>query len=82
MPGVLYSLKQPASMGFAACTGEKSFFLHRLNRKTQRLFETDAAQMVLFYRAESSSWMAAAAFLPAPMARITVAAPVTASPPA
>ncbi len=34
------------------------------------------------YRADSSAWMAAAAFLPAPMANMTVAAPVTASPPA
>ena len=31
---------------------------------------------------DSSAWMAAAAFFPAPMARMTVAAPVTASPPA
>ena len=34
------------------------------------------------YRLLNSASMAAAAFLPAPIARITVAAPVTASPPA
>ena len=34
------------------------------------------------YAPVKSSWIAAAAFLPAPMARMTVAAPVTASPPA
>ena len=36
----------------------------------------------VFYLFDKYSWIPAAAFLPAPIANITVAAPVTASPPA
>ncbi len=57
---------------------KQSAHSHALLTKQLIRSETDSAAY-LFMRYSS---MAAAAFLPAPIARITVAAPVTASPPA